>query len=141
MRARVNSRRSPGSSRASHTSWTSIRPLTPSSAFLLTYDEHGGYFDHVAPPQIDAYGLGVRVPLWVVSPYGKRGPVKSKSTGGSQLDAEVRRGRIRPADPGLPEHALRHLDPDGGNFQANGAAAPPRDGRSDLSDLLDLFDF
>ena len=35
------------------------------SAFLLTYDEHGGFFDHVAPPQVDAYGLGVRVPLWV----------------------------------------------------------------------------
>ena len=28
------------------------------SAFLLTYDEHGGFFDHVAPPQVDAYGLG-----------------------------------------------------------------------------------
>ena len=28
-----------------------------SSAFLLTYDEHGGYFDHVAPPQLDAFGL------------------------------------------------------------------------------------
>lgn len=38
------------------------------SAFLLTWDEHGGFFDHVAPPQVDAYGLGVRVPLWVVSP-------------------------------------------------------------------------
>src|SRR5947207_2817529 len=46
-----------------------------SSAFLLTYDEHGGFFDHVAPPVVDAYGLGVRVPLWVVSPYAKRGPV------------------------------------------------------------------
>ena len=40
-----------------------------SSAFLLTYDEHGGFFDHVAPPRVDAYGLGVRVPLWVISPY------------------------------------------------------------------------
>jgi phospholipase C len=26
-----------------------------SSAFLLTYDEHGGFFDHVAPPTVDAY--------------------------------------------------------------------------------------
>ena len=50
-----------------------------SSAFLLTYDEHGGFFDHVAPPQVDAYGLGVRVPLWVISPYARRGPVKSGS--------------------------------------------------------------
>ena len=42
------------------------------SAFVLTYDEAGGYFDHVSPPQIDAYGLGIRVPTWVVSPYAKR---------------------------------------------------------------------
>jgi phospholipase C len=58
---------------------TAVResPLWESSAFLLTYDEHGGYFDHVAPPQIDAYGLGVRVPLWVVSPFAKKGPVAS----------------------------------------------------------------
>ncbi|HEY5099524.1 MAG TPA: alkaline phosphatase family protein, partial [Gaiellaceae bacterium] len=47
------------------------------SAFLLTYDEHGGYFDHVPPPKVDAYGLGVRVPLWVVSPHARKGVVKS----------------------------------------------------------------
>src|SRR5215475_4674373 len=29
-----------------------------SSAYILTYDEHGGYFDHVAPPMFDAYGAG-----------------------------------------------------------------------------------
>jgi phospholipase C len=45
---------------------------------LLTYDEHGGFFDHVTPPTVDAYGLGVRVPLWVVSPFAKKGPVKSR---------------------------------------------------------------
>jgi phospholipase C len=43
------------------------------TAFLLTYDEHGGFFDHMPPPRIDAYGVGVRVPLWVVSPYAKKG--------------------------------------------------------------------
>ena len=47
-------------------------PLCPRSAFLLTYDEHGGFFDHVAPPQVDAYGLGIRVPLWVISPMLRR---------------------------------------------------------------------
>src|SRR2546430_10577857 len=58
---------------------TAVRdsPLWSSSAYLLTYDEHGGFFDHVAPPQVDAYGLGVRVPLWLVSPHAKRGVVKS----------------------------------------------------------------
>jgi phospholipase C len=49
---------------------TAVResPLWLSSAYLLTYDEHGGFFEHVAPPQIDAFGLSVRVPLWVISP-------------------------------------------------------------------------
>ena len=46
-----------------------------SSALFLTYDEGGGFFDHVAPPQVDAYGLGMRVPMLVVSPYAKRGYV------------------------------------------------------------------
>jgi hypothetical protein len=31
--------------------------------------------------------------------------------------------------------------PTGGNYQANGAPAPPRDGRSDISDLFDCFNF
>jgi phospholipase C len=42
-----------------------------SSAYILTYDEAGGYFDHVAPTQLDAFGLGIRVPTWVISPYAK----------------------------------------------------------------------
>jgi phospholipase C len=33
-----------------------------SSAFLLTDDEHGGYFGHVAPPQLDAFGLASGFP-------------------------------------------------------------------------------
>ena len=44
------------------------------SAYILTYDEHGGYFDHVAPPQVDSYGLGIRVPTWVISPHARRRP-------------------------------------------------------------------
>src|SRR5262245_42451605 len=51
--------------------------LWESSAFLLTYDEHGGYFDHVPPPQLDAFGLGIRVPMWVISPLAKRGHLES----------------------------------------------------------------
>lgn len=43
------------------------------SAFFLTYDEGGGYFDHVPPPQLDAYGPGMRVPTFVISPWAKRG--------------------------------------------------------------------
>ncbi len=44
-----------------------------STAIFLTWDDWGGYYDHVAPPQIDNLGLGPRVPLIVISPYAKHG--------------------------------------------------------------------
>jgi len=43
------------------------------TAIFLTWDEYGGFFDHVVPPQIDAYGLSFRVPLLVISPYAREG--------------------------------------------------------------------
>ncbi|HEY6282363.1 MAG TPA: alkaline phosphatase family protein [Nitrososphaerales archaeon] len=46
-----------------------------SSAIFITYDEGGGYYDHVSPPQIDGNQLGFRLPLVVVSPYAKEGYV------------------------------------------------------------------
>jgi phospholipase C len=46
-------------------------------AILITWDDFGGFYDHVAPPQVDAYGLGFRVPCVVVSPYAKKGFVDS----------------------------------------------------------------
>jgi phospholipase C len=42
---------------------------------FITWDDWGGWYDHVAPPQVDNMGLGFRVPLTVVSPYAKRGHV------------------------------------------------------------------
>ena len=46
-----------------------------SSAFLWTYDDWGGFYDHVPPPHVDAYGYGFRVPAVLVSPYARRGVV------------------------------------------------------------------
>jgi Phospholipase C len=48
------------------TSWNS-------SAFMLLYDDWGGWYDHVAPPQVDASGYGLRVPGLLVSPFAKTG--------------------------------------------------------------------
>ena len=45
------------------------------SAFFLTYDDWGGWYDHVAPPQVDERGYGFRVPALLVSPYARRGYV------------------------------------------------------------------
>jgi len=44
-----------------------------SSAFFLTYDDWGGWYDHVPPPQVDDRGYGFRVPALLVSPYARTG--------------------------------------------------------------------
>jgi phospholipase C len=48
-------------------------PFWDSTAILITWDDWGGWYDHVNPPQVDSMGLGFRVPLIVVSPYAKQG--------------------------------------------------------------------
>jgi phospholipase C len=45
------------------------------SAFTWTYDDWGGWYDHVKPPQVDKYGYGFRAPALVVSAYARRGHV------------------------------------------------------------------
>jgi phospholipase C len=50
-------------------------PQWSSSAVFVTWDDFGGFYDHVAPTQVDRYGLGFRVPLLVISPYAKPGMV------------------------------------------------------------------
>jgi phospholipase C len=42
-----------------------------STAIFIVWDDWGGWYDHVAPPQLDSMGLGFRVPLIVVSPYAR----------------------------------------------------------------------
>ena len=42
------------------------------SVIIITYDEGGGRWDHVPPPQGDRWGPGVRVPAIIISPYAKR---------------------------------------------------------------------
>jgi len=44
----------------------------PRAVVVITYDEGGGWFDHVRPPVVDRFGLGTRVPALIVSPYAKR---------------------------------------------------------------------
>ena len=42
---------------------------------VITVDENGGWWDHVAPPKGDRWGPGTRIPALVVSPHAKRGHV------------------------------------------------------------------
>jgi phospholipase C len=53
---------------ASSTSWKD-------SAFTWTYDDWGGWYDHVKPPQVDEFGYGFRAPALVVSAWARRGKV------------------------------------------------------------------
>jgi phospholipase C len=57
-------------------------PMKDSYAVIITYDENGGAFDHVAPPQpgsaggrADFFGPGSRVPTIVVSPFARKGTI------------------------------------------------------------------
>lgn len=46
-----------------------------STAILITWDDWGGFYDHVAPPRYNSYELGIRVPLVIISPYTRKGYV------------------------------------------------------------------
>ncbi len=48
-------------------------PDWSSTAIFLSWDDWGGFYDHVAPPHVDENGYGLRVPGIVISPYARRG--------------------------------------------------------------------
>jgi phospholipase C len=48
-------------------------PDWSSTAIFLTWDDWGGFYDHVVPPSVDAQGYGIRVPALMISPYARHG--------------------------------------------------------------------
>jgi phospholipase C len=54
-------------------------PNWKDAAIIITYDENGGFWDHVAPPKIDRWGPGTRVPAILISPFAKKGFVDKNS--------------------------------------------------------------
>jgi hypothetical protein len=48
-------------------------PNWSSTAIFISWDDWGGFYDHVAPPSVDRNGYGLRVPGLVISPYAKQG--------------------------------------------------------------------
>ncbi len=119
-------------------------PLWKSSALFLTYDEGGGYFDHVAPPQVDAYGLGMRVPMTVVSPWVRRGYVSGQLYEHASLLKFIERRFGLPTLASI-NHQFDTSTPGTNNDAANGKptgpAAPPRDRLPQLGDFYEAFDF
>jgi phospholipase C len=116
-----------------------------SSAYILTYDESGGYLEHVPPPQLDAYGLGIRIPTWVVSPFAKKSHLEPtlyehtsvlkflETVFGLPTLASVN-NRFDTSTPGGANN-------EASNGQALGPPAPPRDGLATVGNLMECFEF
>lgn len=114
------------------------------SVLFLTYDEGGGFFDHMAPPPLDAYGLGVRVPALVISPYARRGHLSGQLYEHASILKFIERRFGLPTLASI-NHRFDHATPGAGNDAANGGATgpafPPRDGYAAPGDFFDAFDF
>jgi phospholipase C len=54
-------------------------PDWDSTAIFLSWDDWGGFYDHVNPPTVDKLGYGIRVPAIVISPYARRGFIDSQT--------------------------------------------------------------
>jgi phospholipase C len=109
------------------------------TAILVTYDEGGGFFDHMAPTHLDAYGPGIRVPMLIVSPYAKPGFVDTAFSEHSSVLKFIE------AMFGLPTLAsINHrfdIKTPTTNNRTHGAPFPPRDGNPAISDLTQCFTF
>ncbi|HET7387821.1 MAG TPA: alkaline phosphatase family protein [Nocardioidaceae bacterium] len=83
-------------------------PDWKSTAIFLAWDDWGGFYDHVAPPHVDANGFGFRVPAMVISPYARRGYVDHQTL---SFDAYIKfieddflhGQRLDPATDGRPD--------------------------------------
>ncbi|HEU5340523.1 alkaline phosphatase family protein [Edaphobacter sp.] len=54
-------------------------PFWDSTAIFISWDDWGGWYDHVNPPRLDEMGLGFRVPVLVVSPYARHGYISHQT--------------------------------------------------------------
>lgn len=86
------------------------------TAIFVTWDDWGGFYDHVVPPHIDTLGLGPRVPLLVISPYARHGYI-------SHVQGEF-------------SSFVKFTEEDFGLSNLG-----QRDGLPGTSDLMDFFDF
>ncbi len=104
-------------------------PCWGSTAIFLSWDDWGGYYDHVAPPNVDANGYGLRVPGLVISPYAKTGYIDHQQLSHDAYlkfieDDFLSGERLNPATDGRPDPR-----PD------------VREEASGLGDIANAFDF
>jgi phospholipase C len=104
-------------------------PEWDSTAIFLSWDDWGGFYDHVNPPRVDAEGYGLRVPGLVISPYARQGYIDHQTL---SFDAYLKfieddflgGQRLDPATDGRPDSR-----PD------------VREAEPILGDLINDFDF
>jgi phospholipase C len=113
-------------------------------AYIHTYDEAGGFFDHKPPPQLDAWGLGVRVPTWVISPFAKKGHVEPALYDHASILKFIETIFDLPTLASINDR-FDHSTPGGSNYEAatggSGPPAPPRDAMVDIGNLMECFSF
>ncbi len=51
------------------------RPYWHNTVIVITWDDCGGFYDHMPPPAVDEYGYGPRVPTIIISPYARAGQI------------------------------------------------------------------
>jgi phospholipase C len=100
-----------------------LSPDWRSSAIFIAWDDWGGFYDNVAPPQVDSLGYGIRVPGIMISPYARRGYIDHQTL---SFDAYLKfieddflgGARIDPATDGRPDSrpSVRENAPQLGNL-------------------------
>ena len=83
-------------------------PEWDSSAIFVSWDDWGGFYDHVAPPIVDANGYGLRVPGIVISPYARHGYIDHQTLSFDAYDKFIEDDflhgqRIDPMSDGRPD--------------------------------------
>ena len=83
-------------------------PCWDSTAIFLSWDDWGGFYDHVVPPSIDENGYGLRVPGLVISPYARAGYIDHQQLSHDAYlkfieDDFLGAQRLNPATDGRPD--------------------------------------
>lgn len=83
-------------------------PAWNTTAIFLSWDDWGGFYDHVVPPSVDQNGYGLRVPGIVISPYARRGFIDHQTLSHDAYlkfieDLFLDGQRIDPANDGRPD--------------------------------------
>lgn len=98
-------------------------PDWKSTAIILSWDDWGGFYDHVAPPKVDANGFGLRVPSIIISPYAKQGYIDHQTMSQDAYvkfieDDFLNSQRIDPKTDGRPDPRpdVRENQPQVGNL-------------------------